>query len=44
MKENKGYFRLAYILPLLEGESHEELSILGEGILIEDLLHNQGIL
>ena len=44
MKENKGYFRLAHILRLLEGELHEEHSLLGEGILIEDLLHNHGIL
>ena len=44
MKENKGHFRLAYTSSLLEGELHEELSLLGKEILIEDLLHNQRIL
>ena len=40
MKENAGHFRLALILLLLEGELCEELSILGEGKLVEDLLQD----
>ena len=38
IKENTGYFRLAYILSLLKEDLYEDLSILGKGKLAEDLL------
>ena len=44
IKENIGYFRLAYTLPLLEGDLSKDLSILGEDKLIEDLLQDQVVL
>ena len=44
MKENISYFRLAHISPLLEEELCEDLSLLDEGILMDELLWDQSIL
>ena len=38
MRENVGQFKLAHLLLFLEGVLHKELSILGKGKLLEDLL------
>ena len=43
-KENIGRLKLVCISPLLEGELHKELSISGEGKLVEYLLQDQSIL
>ena len=43
MKKNVGRFKLVCTLPLLEGELHEELGILGESKLLEDLLQDQAV-
>ena len=38
IKKNIGWFKLAHLLLLLEGDFHEELRISGEGKLSEDVL------
>ena len=44
MKENTGRFKLACLLPLLEGDLPEELGISGEGKLMKDVLKDHAIL
>jgi hypothetical protein len=38
MRENVEWFKLVYLLLLLEGELYKELSTLGEGKFLEDVL------
>ena len=40
IRENRGQFKLAHLLPLLEGDLYEELSILGKGKLSKDVLQD----
>ena len=44
MRENTEWFELVNLLSLLEGESYKELSMLGEGKLLEDALQDCAVL